>query len=468
VERLAHMLSSPAGRRILVVGLARSGRAAALVLAARGARVVATDRRAALEGLEPLRAAGVELALGADRPELTAAAELVVLSPGVPLAAPVPRAALAAGVPVLGELELGARLCGLPLLAVTGTNGKSTTTALCAHLLARAGLAPFLGGNIGRPLCDLLLLPEAERRACRWAVVEVSSYQLEHLSAPAALAPRVAVWLNLTPDHLERHGSLETYAAMKRRLLEGQDARAAAVVFRDDPVVSRAAEGLACRVRGFGHAPAHLAADDALIIQERRQGRRLELGALGLRLELGNPRLAGAHNAENAAAAVLAVLEAGADPACLQAGLDDFPGLPHRIEPVRELQGVRWVNDSKGTNVDATLKSLGAFEVPVVLIAGGLGKGTGYLALREAVRQRVRHLILLGQDAPRLEAELAGCAPTHRVADLAAAVALARRLAEPGQVVLLSPACASFDMFRDFEQRGEVFAELVRALPEGA
>jgi UDP-N-acetylmuramoylalanine--D-glutamate ligase len=464
VERIAHMLSSPEGRRVLVVGLARSGRAAALALAARGARVVGTDRQASPAGLEPLRAAGVEFDLGADRPELATGAELVVLSPGVPLSAPVPRAALAAGVPVLGELELGARLCGLPLLAVTGTNGKSTTTTLCAHLMTRAGLAPFLGGNIGRPLCDLLLLPEAERRALRWAVVEVSSYQLEHLSAPTALAPRIAVWLNLTPDHVERHGSLETYAAMKRRLLEGQDARAAAIILRDDPIVARAAEGLACRVRGFGHAPARLRSDDVHIVQ----GRRLELGALGLHLTLGNPRLAGAHNAENAAAAVLAVLEAGADPACLQAGLDDFPGLPHRIEPVRELQGVRWVNDSKGTNVDATLKSLGAFDVPIVLIAGGLGKGTGYQALREPVRARVRHLILLGKDAPRLEADLQGCAPTHRVADLRAAVALARRLAEPGQVVLLSPACASFDQFRDFEQRGEIFAELVRALPEGA
>ncbi len=465
MEHLAHILASLAGRRTLVVGLARSGRAAALVLAGRGAQVTGTDRQASPEGLEPLRAAGVELVLGADRPELATQVELVVLSPGVPLSAPVPRAALAAGVPVLGELELGARLCGLPALAITGTNGKSTTTALCAHLMARAGLAPFLGGNIGRPLCDLLLLPAAARRAYRWAVVEVSSYQLEHLSSPEALAPRVSIWLNLTPDHVERHGDLETYAAMKRRLLAGQDARAAAVIFRDDPIVARAAEGLACRVLGFGHEPARLQPGDARI-----QGRQLVIASRELRLELGNPRLAGSHNAENAAAAVLAVLEAGAgvDAAGLQAGLDDFPGLPHRIEPVRELDGVRWVNDSKGTNVDATLKSLGAFAEPILLIAGGLGKGTGYRPLREPVRQRVRHLILLGKDAPRLASDLDGCAPIHQVADLAAAVALARRLAAPGQVVLLSPACASFDMFRDFEHRGQVFAELVRALPEEA
>lgn len=461
MDRITDILASLARRRVLVVGLARSGQAAARVLLNRGAVVVGTDRKPEPDGLAALAEAGVTLELGGDRPELVEGAELVVLSPGVPLDAALPSAALALGVPVLGELELGARLAGLPLLAVTGTNGKSTTTSLCAHLLARAGLRPFLGGNIGRPLCELLLEAEAERSRIGWAVIEVSSYQLEHLSASGALAPRVGVWLNLTPDHLERHGDLERYAAAKRRLFEGQTPGDVAVVFRDDPVVTRLVRDLPGRLWGFGRESDRLRPGDVRI-----EGRQLRTVGGGPVWTLGNPRLAGAHNAENAAGALLAAREAGADPQALQAGLDDFPGLPHRLEPVRELEGVRWVNDSKGTNVDATLKSVESFEAPVVLIAGGLGKGSAYTALREPVRRRVRQLILLGQDADRLAAALEGCAPIHRVRDLAEAVALARDLARPGEVVLLSPACASFDMFRDFEHRGQVFAELVRALPE--
>ncbi len=453
------ILQTLTDRRVLVVGLARSGLAAARVLAGRGAQVTGTDRKAQVDGAGELEAAGVRLALGADAPELARAAELVVLSPGVPATSPLVAAAGTAGVPVIGELELAFRLAAVPTLAVTGTNGKSTTTALCAHLLERAGKRVFLGGNIGRPLSELLLVDAAERSQLDWAVVEVSSFQLEHLSAAKGFAPRIGVWLNLTPDHLDRHGDLATYAATKRRMFEGLGADDLGVVFLDDELVRGATEGLACRRAGFGRAPARLGDGDALI-----EGARVQL--VGRTLRLGNPRLAGDHNAENAAAALLAVTAAGAPLDGLQAALDDFAGLPDRIEPVRELAGVRWINDSKGTNPDATAKSLTGFPGGVVLIAGGRGKGTDYRKLREVVTGRVAHLILLGEDADRLAADLDGCAPIRRVADMAEAVSAAADLARPGGVVLLSPACASFDMFDDYAHRGRVFRELVAGLEE--
>jgi UDP-N-acetylmuramoylalanine--D-glutamate ligase len=456
-DRLQELLEQPAGRRVLVVGLARSGVVAARLLARRGAVLVGVDRRAAVEAAEELQKLGMRLVLGQQPSSLVDDVDLVVLSPGVHRDAPLILAAEARGLPVLGELELGVRLVRVPILAVTGTNGKSTTAALCAHLLRRAGKRVFLGGNIGNPACNLAL----EGAAVDWAVLEVSSYQLEHLTAPAALAPEIAIWLNLTPDHLERHGTMAAYAQAKRRLFEGQGPKQTAVFFADDPLVSGALSGLSCRPAGFGREMGRLTSD-GLCIQDRLLipcGRALEY-------RVDNRSLRGGHNAENAAAAVLAALAAGTDPAALQSALDSFTGLPHRLQSVAVIDGVEYINDSKGTNVDAVQKSLAAIEAPIVLIAGGRGKGTPYLPLREAVAARVRHLVLLGEDADRLAEELAGTAPAHRVDSLPEAVQLGRRLAEPGQVVLLSPACASFDMFKDFEERGEVFSRAVLALRE--
>jgi UDP-N-acetylmuramoylalanine--D-glutamate ligase len=459
VDRVGSILDGLAGRRVLVVGLARSGAAAARVLAERGAHVIGTDRRSAVAAGGDLAAAGVELHLGGDRPELAAASELVVLSPGVPLDGALAAAARGHGVALIGELELAWRLAAVETVAVTGTNGKSTTTALCAHLLERAGRRVFLGGNIGRPLSELLL-PETAA-AAELAVVEVSSFQLEHLSADGALVPRVGVWLNLTPDHLDRHGDQARYGAVKRRLFAGQGPEQTAVLFADDGWVQRMGEGLAARRRAFGRDARALTAGDCRI-----DGRRLLLDSG--RLELRNPRLAGDHNAENAAAAVLAAAELGVGLPDLQAGLDDFTGLTHRLEPVRELGGVRWINDSKGTNPDATAKSLTGFAGGVILIAGGRGKGTDYRKLRPVVAQRVRRLLLLGEDRERLAADLEGAAELELVADLEAAVARAQQLARPGDTVLLSPACASFDMFDDYAHRGDVFRSLVEALEAGS
>jgi UDP-N-acetylmuramoylalanine--D-glutamate ligase len=456
LDPVTEIAENPEGRNILVVGLARSGVAIAKVLLSMGARVTGTDRKESVDGLD-----GVELELGGDHPELLEPAELVVLSPGVPLDAPMVAAARRLELPVVGELELAGRLLAkrspVPLLCVTGTNGKSTTAALCAHLLRQGGREVFLGGNIGLPLAELLLREEQ----VDWAVVEVSSFQLEHLTDPAALVPQVAVWLNLTPDHLDRHKTMQGYAAMKRRLFEGQAPDQTGVFFLDDPFLVARAHGLKCRVTGFSREPRRVPADGVVITD-----RELELRGDTSGYRLDNQRLLGDHNAENAAAAVCAVLAAGAEPGSIQDGLDTYPGLPHRLEPVRELGGVRFVNDSKGTNVEATAKSLTSFDAPVILLAGGRGKGTNYRPLRPAVSRRVRHLILLGEERENLERDLDGCAEIHLVESLEAAVELSWKLAEPGEVVLLSPACASFDMFDDYAHRGRAFAELVHVLEE--
>lgn len=447
------ILTSLKGRKVLVVGLARSGQAAARLLARRGARVCGTDSNPDPPGAQALLADGLEFDLGGDRTERVLESQLVVLSPGVAWHSPMVKAALDAGVPVMGELELGLRLSGVDVIAVTGTNGKSTTTALCAHLLESAGLKVFMGGNIGNPICGLLL----EDRQVDWAVVEVSSFQLEHLSNPRRLVPRVAIWLNLTPDHLDRHGSMENYAATKRRLFEGQNRAQTGIFFADDAIVRDAAGGLGCKQRWFGRDGRAQRAGDGLI-----EGGRITVS--GQTFELENPRLLGEHNAENAAAAILAASAVACTSTAIQSGLDTYAGLPHRVEPVRELAGVRWINDSKGTNPDATAKSLTGFSEGVVLIAGGRGKGTDYRKLRRVVSERVSALVLIGEDAERLAVDLDGCAPMHRAVDMVQAVAKARELARPGGAVLLSPACASFDMFQDYAHRGRVFTDLVMAL----
>ena len=453
MDPVTEIVQNPAERRILVVGLARSGLAIAKVLLSLGAAVTGTDRRESVGDVD------MEVVLGGDHPELLENAELVVLSPGVPLDAPMVAAAAEREVPVIGELELAYRLMAdrAPLLCVTGTNGKSTTAALCAHLLQQGGNRVFLGGNIGLPLAELLL----QQDPVDWAVVEVSSFQLEHLTGPAALVPQVAVWLNLTPDHLDRHKTMQEYAAMKRRLFEGQAKDHTGVFFLDDPFLVARSHGLGCRVTGFSREPRRVPGDGVVI-----NGRKLELRGNGTGFRLENQRLFGDHNAENAAAAVCAVLAAGVDQQSIQEGLDSYPGLPHRLEPVRELQEVRFINDSKGTNVEATNKSLTSFDSQVILLAGGRGKGTNYRPLRAAVSQAVKHLVLLGEEQENLARDLEGCAEIHLVDSMQAAVEQAWRLAEPGDVVLLSPACASFDMFDDYAHRGRAFSELVQALEE--
>lgn len=440
------------GRKIMVLGLARTGLAVARFLAGRGARVVGVDAR----GEDQMRLASGELsrleAAGHFGPEQTAwldGVDVVVPSPGVPRDNALLAAAAGRGIEVLSEIELAARFTTTPMVAVTGTNGKTTTTRLVAAILEAAGLRAFAGGNIGSPLIEYV------DGDWDWGVVEVSSFQLEWVQD---FRPRVALFLNLSEDHLERYDGLSGYGATKARIFAAQRPDDVAVLNRDDPWVWGLRHELDARVVSFGWSEveqgAFVAGGDIVWRGEGAEER----------LPLRNLRLRGVHNAENIMAALCAAKAAGVDGRHIRSATRRFPGIEHRLEFVRELDGVRYYNDSKGTNTGAVLKSLASFDAPVVLIAGGVHKGGSYRVLEPLVRERVRKLILLGASAGLMREDLGSSADTVTVEDYPAAVREARDAARPGDVVLLSPACSSFDMFENYAERGRVFKELVRAL----
>jgi UDP-N-acetylmuramoylalanine--D-glutamate ligase len=441
------------GRSALVVGLGKSGVAAARLLAARGARVAVADEKGEGEladSLRQLEDVPQERHLGGVREEAFRGRDLVVVSPGVPLSTPAIAEARSRGAEVIGEVELAARFVEEPIVGVTGTNGKSTTTALTAHLLRAAGKKVFAGGNLGDALSNRVLLGgKLDATVC-----ELSSYQLEGI---ASLRCAAAAALNVTPDHLDRYPSLEAYAAAKERIFANQKAGDSAVLNLADPRVAAMRTPAGVRRRGFD--PRGRNAGAAGFVRAKAV-----LAVDGAEYHLRAPTLRGTHNAENALAALLLARHLGAPPPALQEGLDTYPGLPHRLEPVRTLDGVEWVNDSKGTNVDSVEKSLSAFDRGVLLIMGGRGKGAPYRPLRALFPDRVRALLTLGEDAPRIAQELGDLAPVVACGDLRTAVAEARKLARAGDTVLLSPACASYDQFRNFEDRGEQFKALVRGL----
>jgi UDP-N-acetylmuramoylalanine--D-glutamate ligase len=459
------------GRRALVVGLGKSGVAACRLLAAKGARVAATDEKpeaglsaslAQLEGapLEKLFAGGISAQAFAGR-------DLVVVSPGVPLALPPIAAALRDGVELIGEAELAVRFIEEPVLGITGTNGKSTTTALTGHLLASAGRKVFVGGNLGNALSNRVVDPALG--ALDATVAELSSFQLEAVSR---LRCSAACVLNVTPDHLDRYPSLEAYADAKARIFANQGAGDAAVLNLRDarvramktrPGVARRGFDPAAAAPGERTAAAAAADVDGATPAARAIGPK-DLRVNGLDFELCAKTLRGAHNAENALAALLLALHLDARPEDLQRGLDSYPGLPHRLEPVRMLDGVEWINDSKATNVDSVEKSLSAFEQGVILLMGGRGKGAPYAPLRPLFPGRVKALLTVGEDGPRIARELGDLAEVTACGDLATACAAARRMARGGDTVLLSPACASYDQFKNFEERGERFKGLVRGM----
>jgi UDP-N-acetylmuramoylalanine--D-glutamate ligase len=461
VERGAAWRAALAGRRVTVVGLARSGVAACRLLLACGSRVTATDAQP-IEALSPaargLPAEGVRLHAGRHPPEAFGDAELVVVSPGVPTDQVALAAAREHGVPVIGEVELAYRAMTADVIAVTGTNGKTTTTALIGALLAESGRPLLVGGNIGRPLAaEALGFP-----ADGLVVVEVSSFQLETIDT---FRPRVAVLLNLTPDHLDRHRTVGAYAEAKARIFLRQTAGDWAVVNADDP----GAAALAPR------APGRL----VWFSRTREVAEGSYVGHDWVRLRVGGREsavcpvqeiaLRGAHNLENVLAATAAAAWAGVAPARLRTAIKAFRAVAHRIEWIRELEGVAFYNDSKGTNVDATLKALAAFCEPVVLIAGGRDKGQDFAPLAAAAAGRVKAAVLIGEGRATLGPALRRVTSVSEADSMAEAVGQARLLAGPGEVVLLSPACASFDMFRDYEHRGEVFREEVLRLgPAGS
>ncbi|MFQ5895508.1 MAG: UDP-N-acetylmuramoyl-L-alanine--D-glutamate ligase [Nitrospinota bacterium] len=456
------------GKRALVMGMARTGRAAASCLARLGARVVGTDLRggAELPGLHGGLPAGVSLELGGHRGESFRRAQLLVVSPGVPADSPYIGIALAAGAEVISELELAYRLSPIPLVAVTGTNGKTTTTVLLGEVLRAAGFRVEVGGNIGRPLVGVV--ERAGGLDC--VVAEVSSFQLEW--APT-LRPRVGVITNVSPDHLDRHPDLAAYAALKARLLARQGGEDVKVLNADDPWTAPLLAGgppslpLGFSLREELEQGAFLRSVDRRSVG--RRGSQIVVRPGPGRGELLPCRaeevaLRGVHNLENLLAAFAAGGALGADASALAAVARTFRGLPHRLEEVARLAGVSYVNDSKGTNVGATLRSIESFEEPLVLIAGGTDKGSSLEPLRRAVRERVRLLILLGEARERFRAFFEGEVPLQVVRDLEEAVLAAQGAARPGWVVLLSPACASFDMFRDYEERGERFRGAVERL----
>jgi len=436
-----------AGKRVLVLGLGLSGRSAARFCAGLGAEVVAADERdrARLDDLADVEGAAT-LVLGGALPD-PADFDLVVPSPGVPAARYASRARRA-----WGDLELAWRALSVPIVAITGTNGKSTTTRLVEAMLRVCGLRAIAAGNIGKPALELVGLP------LDVAVLEVSSFQLE---AVEGFRPKVAVILNVTPDHLDRHVSLEGYVAAKARLLENMGPEDTAVLSADDPAVRALASKTRARVRLFSQREALPlgACLDAGAILLREEGETI-------RIPLEGFTLPGVHNRENALAALLAARAVGVDPRRAATALGDFRGLPHRTELVRRRAGVTWVNDSKGTNVGAAQRSIESFAAPIVWIAGGKDKDLDFRPLAPLLKERARAAILIGEAAPKLAAALEGSLPLHHAGDLEHAVALAAQIAKPGDVVLLSPACASFDQFRSYEHRGECFRAAVEALAE--
>jgi len=437
-----------AGRRVLVLGLGVSGRSAARFCFEHGARVMAADERPA-SALGPLDLPpGVETSLGGPLPD-AAEFDLVVPSPGVP-----PSRYAARARRVWGDVELAARCLSVPVVAITGTDGKSTTVLLLEAMLRAAGLRAEAAGNIGKPALELV------GRPLDAVVLEVSSFQLETVEA---FRPRVAVVLNLAPDHLDRHGSFEAYRDAKARIFARQQADDAAVLNDADPVVAGLAARTPARVLRFrrdrppADAGAGCAWFDAGAI-------RLRLGGTQARIALDGLALPGIHNVENVMAALLSVAALGADPKRAAAALPGFRGLPHRNETVASRDGVDWIDDSKATNPHAAASALESCSRPIVWIAGGRDKGLDFDGLVELACDRVREAILIGEAAPKLALALQGRVPCSTVASLGEAVRRAARVARSGDVVLLAPACASQDQFRDYQERGTVFREAVAAL----
>jgi UDP-N-acetylmuramoylalanine--D-glutamate ligase len=444
-------ITSIAGKRVAVVGLGASGVAAARLLLRRGARIIGFDQKPLAQLGSPgrsLEALGVPLITGGDAFEEVKNVDLVLVSPGVPSFSALARVA-AQGVPIWGEVELATRFIpkDVPVIAVGGTNGKSTTTTLIGELLATTGKRVFIGGNLGTPLADHVDDP------LDFVVLEVSSFQMDRVDQ---FHPTSALLLNVTPDHLDRYPSLQAYADAKGNAFLRQDAGDDAIVPAQDPICSaQAARGGGRRVT-FGQG-GDVDVTDAAVI-DRRTGDSYERhGWL----------LPGTHNAINVAASIACVTRFGVTPAAIRATLATFRGLPHRTTFVRELEGVRYYDDSKGTNVGAAVTAVrGMREERVVLIAGGREKGGSYTLLVDALASRGRGAVLVGEAAAAIERAIDGAVPTARATSMREAVLAARSLALAGDAVLLSPACSSFDMFRDYKERGDAFVEAVLSLEE--
>ena len=441
------------GKQVTVAGAARSGIAAAELLARRGARVTLSETRSEVPEAGVLLPLGVRLELGGHETETFTQADLVVLSPGVPPETAVVQAARDRGVPVIAEIELAYRWLQGRVIAITGTKGKSTTTALTGRMLEAAGFKVTVGGNIGAPLSAQV----SESTPDTFHVVEASSFQLEQIDT---FHPWIAVMLNFSPDHLDRHPTVDAYGAAKARIFENQDARDFAVINADDPAVLELARRGRAAARLFARSGAvdrGTVVEDGWIVDRYSDvpQRLIPLSAI---------HLLGPHLVHDVMAAATVGAIAGAAPEAMTAAVDAFRGLEHAMELVAEREGVRFVNDSKATNVEAALRSIESFERDLVPIVGGKFKGGDLRLLREPLKTRAKAVVAIGEARPLVREALGDLIAVHEANTLADAVARAFELAKPSGVVLLAPACASFDMFRDYADRGRRFKDEVRKL----
>ena len=452
------------GKKVLVCGMARSGVSAAQCLYELGARVTISDSKAEeklAEALQPLEGMDIRRCLGDQaQPADLESYDLAVTSPGIPMQAPILRAVQAAGVPLIGELELGAQVSRAPLYAVTGTNGKTTTTTLIGEIFRNLGKTTYVVGNIGYPFTACALQCGEEDVA----VAEVSSFQLETITT---FHPHIAVMCNITEDHLNRHGTMEEYIRVKERIFENMGQGDYAVLNLDDPIVRGMAERIPC-------APAFFSRRQEVETGAYLEGEEVVFSLNGHKkrvLRADEIRIPGEHNLENALAATTLTMLAGVPAPVVRHTLKTFPGVEHRIEPVRTVEGVTYINDSKGTNVDASIRAVRAMKVPTVLLAGGYDKHTDFLPLaREILASKIHTVVVLGDTAEQIERALraVGFESILHAKTFEEAVLLARSCAREGENVLLSPACASFDMFQDYEERGRVFKEIVNGFTHSA
>jgi len=447
------MTFSVAHTRVTVAGAARSGLAAAELLARRGAHVTLSDSRADLPEADRLRDLGITLELGGHTRETFTSSELVVLSPGVPPEQEAVQAARERGIPVIAEIELASRWLQGRVIAITGTKGKSTTTALTGRMLEAAGFKVTVGGNIGSPLSAQV----SESTPDTFHVVETSSFQLEQIDT---FHPWIAVMLNFSPDHLDRHPDVAAYGAAKARIFENQNASDFAVINADDPAVLELARRGRATARLFslaGTINRGTVVEDGWIVDRRPDlaERLVPTDAI---------HLLGPHLVNDVMAAATVGAIAGVAPAAMTAAVDAFRGLEHAMELVGEIGGVRFVNDSKATNVESALRSIESFDRDLVAIMGGRFKGGDLRLLRDPLKARAKAVVAIGEARPRLKEALSDVVPVEEADTFAAAIDRAYELAKPSGVVLLAPACSSFDMFRDYAERGRMFKEEVRKL----
>jgi UDP-N-acetylmuramoylalanine--D-glutamate ligase len=449
-----------AGKRVLVVGLGKSGVAAAQFLAGRGAAVTVSDAKPEAElrnHIPALLQSGVAVETGGHGERTFRDQDLIVASPGVPFDSPPLVQARAQGVPVIGEVELAAQFLAGRIVAITGSNGKTTTTTLAGEVLDAGGNQVLVGGNIGTPVISMV----AHATPDTYNVLEISSFQLETIQS---FHPTIAVVLNITPDHLDRHRTLDAYVAAKARIFENQTARDFAVLNRDDKICVSLKSKVSAGLTWFSRKPdADSQREQGAFVRDEKIIWRSSSSEEEIMATSEIP-LKGAHNLENVLAAVCVGKLAGCPAAAIRRAVSQFKAVEHRLEYVATIGGVDYFNDSKATNVDATIKALESFPANIHIILGGKDKGSDYSVLKDLLRQRARRVYTIGAAAEKIESQISGAVPIERSQTLQAAVVRAAELARAGDVVLLAPACASFDQFENYEHRGLVFKESVRAM----